>query len=302
MGNLDTAQIEQLHAIGEYLQQIRLEQARSLEDIAAKTYIPLRILRALEAGQQDTLPEPVFVQGFIRRYGEALGLDGSTLAQSFPVARQIVIPEPRQDDVLDASDMTSQQEPSEPSWLADARRSPLLYAGAALLLIAALYSLSRLFTQPQRPEPATVSTQAPASSNTSVSPTPSANQPASPVPTSPTSSSPVASPAPAASPASSAAPKPSSASPVSVAVNLSDAAWLQVITDGTVTYEGTLPKGTKRTWTAKRELTIVSGNAGAVSTAFNGGTSKVMGTTGMVEELTFTPKGSDTTTDDAPTN
>lgn len=301
MGNLDTAQIEQLHAIGEYLQQIRLEQARSLEDIAAKTYIPLRILRALEAGQQDTLPEPVFVQGFIRRYGEALGLDGSTLAQSFPVSRQIV-PEPEQNDDFGSSDVPLQQDASEPSRFAD-NRSPLLYGGAAVLLIAALYGLSRLFTQPQRPTPATVSTEAPAPAKTNVSPAPTPQQPNSSASTAPVSSSPTASPvSPATSPASSAAPKPSSASPVSVAVNLNDAAWLQVISDGNVTYEGTLPKGTKRTWTARQELTIVSGNAGAVSTAFNGGAAKVMGTTGQVEELTFTPQGSGTTAANEPIN
>ncbi|MCU0525387.1 MAG: DUF4115 domain-containing protein [Elainella sp. Prado103] len=85
MGTLDTVQQEQLEAIGTYLSQVREGQARSLEEISAKTYIPMRLLKAIELGQGKTLPEPVFIQGFIRRYADALGLDGIDLSQKFPV-------------------------------------------------------------------------------------------------------------------------------------------------------------------------------------------------------------------------
>jgi cytoskeletal protein RodZ len=281
VGNLDTAQSEQLQAIGEYLQQIRLDQARSLEEIAAKTYIPLRILRALESGHEDILPEPVFVQGFIRRYGEALGLDGSELSQSFPVQRQMMIPEPRQDDGFDPSPNALQRDSFEFPRLSDHHRSPLLYGGVAVLLVGALvYGLSRFFAQPQRSTPSTVK----------------------PAPTAPTTSAaPVASPNPASAPVRTAAvsPKPAAgAAPITVATSLSDAAWLQVTVDGNLDYEGTLPKGTQRTWTAKQELTIVAGNAGAVSTSFNGSDAKIMGAPGIVRELTFTAPGNGTTDTD----
>lgn len=86
MNHLDPAQVEQLQEIGAYLRQRRQESSISIEEIAAKTLIRLGILKAIEEGQFDQLPEPVFVQGFIRRYGDVLGLDGAALAKTFPTS------------------------------------------------------------------------------------------------------------------------------------------------------------------------------------------------------------------------
>ncbi len=86
MNNLNPTQLEQLKKIGAYLRQLRQEQAKSTEEIATKTFIPSRLLKALEEGETEQLPEPIFIQGFIRRYAEALNLDGMTLAQSFPTS------------------------------------------------------------------------------------------------------------------------------------------------------------------------------------------------------------------------
>lgn len=84
MNNLNPAQVEQLKEIGAQLRQQRQEQSISTEQVAAKTFIPLRLLTALEEGQSENLPEPVFIQGFIRRYADVLDLDGDALAKSFP--------------------------------------------------------------------------------------------------------------------------------------------------------------------------------------------------------------------------
>jgi cytoskeletal protein RodZ len=84
MNHLNPTQVEQLKEIGAHLRQYREEQSISTEEVAAKTFIPLRLLKALEEGQLDQLPEPIFVQGFIRRYADAIDLDGAALAQTFP--------------------------------------------------------------------------------------------------------------------------------------------------------------------------------------------------------------------------
>ncbi|MBD2080574.1 helix-turn-helix domain-containing protein [Leptolyngbya sp. FACHB-17] len=83
MGN--SAQKEQLKAIGTRLSEERQKKSMSLEEIAAKTYIPLRLLNAIEDANLDRLPEPVFVQGFIRRYADAIGLNGIALSKEFTV-------------------------------------------------------------------------------------------------------------------------------------------------------------------------------------------------------------------------
>ncbi len=80
MSNYNPTQIQQLQELGAYLRQQRLDQSLTLEQIATSTFIRLSILKALEQGKVDELPELVYVQGFLRRYGEALNLDGHELA------------------------------------------------------------------------------------------------------------------------------------------------------------------------------------------------------------------------------
>ncbi len=84
MSRLNPEQAEQLKEIGAYLRLHRQEQSISTEEVAAKTFIQSRLLKALEEGQLEQLPEPVFIQGFIRRYADALKLDGAALAETFP--------------------------------------------------------------------------------------------------------------------------------------------------------------------------------------------------------------------------
>ncbi len=82
---LNEAQVEQLKEISNYLLQVRQEKSIRIEEVAAKTHIRLAFLKALEAGEFEELPEPVYVQGFIRRYADVLGLDGAALANTFTV-------------------------------------------------------------------------------------------------------------------------------------------------------------------------------------------------------------------------
>lgn len=80
---LNEAQQEQLQQITVYLREVREEKSIPLAEIAEQTRIRLAFLLALESGRFEDLPEPIYVQGFIRRYGDVLGLDGTALAQSF---------------------------------------------------------------------------------------------------------------------------------------------------------------------------------------------------------------------------
>jgi cytoskeleton protein RodZ len=77
---------EQLKSIVTQLTQARQAKGITLEEIATKTFIPQRLLKALEEGKFDRLPEAVFVQGFVRRYADEVGLDGMALSRSFVIA------------------------------------------------------------------------------------------------------------------------------------------------------------------------------------------------------------------------
>ncbi len=85
MTKFSAPQQSQLAQIGAFLRDHREKQGKSLEDIAICTYIRPQLLNGLETGDPDVLPEPIFVQGFIRRYAEAMGLNGLELAQQFTV-------------------------------------------------------------------------------------------------------------------------------------------------------------------------------------------------------------------------
>ena len=267
----DPSQIEILQDIGDYLRQVREEQAKSLEEIASKTYIPLRLLKAIEAGQATILPEPVFVRGFIRRYAEALGLDGLSLAKEFPL--QVAPTSPTADDAGEIALPPPPAQELKPIRSTDRPRSfyPLYLGMGAIALVIVLYGLLKSglprtlvnfvqsVLQPDGNENA-------ASTQISASPT-------APSPT------PVISPI---------IVPPSPIAPVQVDVSLTANSWMRVTVDGKLAYEGTLPSGTKQTWAGQQAIVIRAGNAGAVLVAFNQGEAKVMGELGQVANQTFT--------------
>lgn len=113
MTSYSTVQKQQLSQLGAYLQEKRQEQGKSLEEISLQTYIRAQLLKAVEAGDTSDLPQPIFVQGFIRRYADALGLDGTNFAKQFPVHSipNTPRPVPRPATPVDMSYQTPAQKP-----------------------------------------------------------------------------------------------------------------------------------------------------------------------------------------------
>lgn len=70
--------------LGQELQQVRENRGISLYQLHSWTHIPLHHLTAIETGNLKNLPPDIYVRGFIRRIGDALGLDGSEIADSLP--------------------------------------------------------------------------------------------------------------------------------------------------------------------------------------------------------------------------
>jgi cytoskeletal protein RodZ len=53
----------------------------SLDDIAAKTKISVRFLKAIEAGEYEQLPGGIFTTSYLRQYAAAIGCDEATLLE-----------------------------------------------------------------------------------------------------------------------------------------------------------------------------------------------------------------------------
>lgn len=288
---VNSAQKEQLKAIGTRLGEERQKKSISLEEIAAKTYIPQRLLSAIEDGNLDRLPEPVFVQGFIRRYGDAIGLDGTQLSKEFTVdlsplpstATLISLsPEPPLKPAVQAAPLKPAAtvtprpapKPLEPVMIRDepklvvdeppARLPLIALAGAVGLGVIGILAATLFNRPPERSTP--VATASPAAK-------PSAQPPSAPPPA-------AVAPTPAAT---------ALAGTVGVKMNVLEDSWVEVVVDGTPAFEGTLPKGTQRTWNGKKQVVVNAGNAGGVALSYNNAPFKPMGATGEVQSATLPP-------------
>jgi ribosome-binding protein aMBF1 (putative translation factor) len=75
---------EILRQLGQELRQAREARLLSLDQLHRQTLIPLHHIEAFESGCLEHLPEDVYIRGFIRRLGVALGLNGVAMAASIP--------------------------------------------------------------------------------------------------------------------------------------------------------------------------------------------------------------------------
>jgi cytoskeletal protein RodZ len=84
-------QSEKLLQLGTQLAGIRQEQNLTLDELVLLTRIPRRLLKAIEEGNLTNLPEPIYIQGLIRQFADALGLNGVEFASHFPIGAQSVV-------------------------------------------------------------------------------------------------------------------------------------------------------------------------------------------------------------------
>ena len=286
MKGLDAFQIEQLEQIADYLHDQRQRQSVSLDKVAQETFIPLRLLQALENKEIDRLPEPVYIKGFIRRYGDAIGLDGSEIADAFPiepapivqefseaqVEPPIQVPEPSRTRFKSSSETSLNWKPYLPYGLAGLGIAAFIGAIAWAGSTVFKPSTSSVATDPGKSSTATTQPTAPSTTSSSDKDINSASLP----PASSTDAS-----------KEDAATAEASSTPVQLDISLTDRSWVEVVADGKVQYEGILPKGEQRTWKAQKNITIRAGNAGAVVASYNQGEAKPLGKAGQVVDAEF---------------
>jgi len=133
-------QEEKLQTIGAQIRQVREQQSMSLEEVETKTRIQARLLRAIEQGDLNQLPEPVYLKGLIKQFADAVGLEGAEYAQQFPTVSQIYN--------------------IKPSWQpssATVLRPLHLYLGYVLLVILSLGGLSYVVDQKLTPPQSEIS-------------------------------------------------------------------------------------------------------------------------------------------------
>ena len=249
--NYTIDQEQKLKDIGINLNRIRVGQNISLETVASQTHISKRLLEAIEAGDVTKLPEPFYVRALVNKFARQIG------------ATEIDLEFLSLSEANTAINGTS----SNNRYRFDFQlRSPHLYL---LYILLVLISVKGITTLVERP--VVVDRTIPSSGT---NPEVESSQPAIQL------DQPEA--------ASQLISQSSTPQAVTVGINLQERCWLKVMVDGKVAFEGTLAKGTQRSWTGDREVTIRAGNAGGVAISFNNQQQKVLGAPGQVEEITYT--------------
>ncbi len=67
--------------VGDRLRRTREAEGLTLDDIASRTRIPIRHLRAIEDSNWPELPAVTYTVGFARSYANAIGIDGAAIGR-----------------------------------------------------------------------------------------------------------------------------------------------------------------------------------------------------------------------------
>jgi len=280
----------------EELQRTRESKGLRLEDIARRYRIRLSFLESIESGRFEDLPEPVYTKTFIKTYAGVLGVDaGPILAQYAKHIEQTLPPVPPEEKAA-----TEAKGP-------DAGKAVLAWVGMlgsrvgwtflalAVVIVLGIYAFQ---DRPEKPLPAKTAVreearppekpaevkppeEPPAQPAQQPEAAPPQQQAAAPEPKKPE--------APPA-PAEKREPAPATGGTLSLTIEATEAAWVQVRADKTPAVQRLLQAGEKVSAEAKEKITVDLGNAGGVQITFQGQSLGSPGKRGEVVHLVY-PEG-----------
>jgi cytoskeletal protein RodZ len=240
---------EILGQIGAKLRQLREQSHLSIEDISVRTRIQPRLIQAIEEGHIEMLPEPVYVKGMVKRYGNSLGLDGMAISEQVPSWE----PQAASFEPLTKIQVTgfNRQTTSfnRPVWI-----KPLhIYLGYTLAIIGIGAITSHLLNNAIKRQPR--------STGVVVQPHRAVGIAVSP--------------------------QPIQLPDVPVEIVVKSPTWAQIGIDGTTKFTGSLKPGTKFKWIAKKQVTISTSNAGGLLFSRDAQLPKPLGKIGQKQTITI---------------
>ena len=79
-----------LKRIGNFIKEARISRNQSIEELASDLKIGAHQLQAIEEGNEDLLPEKVFIKAMVRRISEKLKIDTEFIMSEFKTERKDV--------------------------------------------------------------------------------------------------------------------------------------------------------------------------------------------------------------------
>jgi len=84
----NTKQQSSLKRIGNFIKEARLSRNQSVEELASDLKIGSHQLKAIEEGNEEELPEKVFIKAMVRRISQKLKLDTEFIMNELKTERQ----------------------------------------------------------------------------------------------------------------------------------------------------------------------------------------------------------------------
>ena len=112
--NNDNREQASLKRIGNFIKEARLSRDQSIEELAANLKIGEHQLKAIEDGNQDQLPEEVFIKAMVRRIAQKLKLDTEFIMNEFNNKKGEVKIEEIVEEVSKKSDKSKQSKKVNP--------------------------------------------------------------------------------------------------------------------------------------------------------------------------------------------
>ena len=103
-----------LKRIGNFIKEARLSRNQSIEELASNLKIGEHQLKAIEDGNENDLPEKVFVKAMVRRISEKLKLDTQFIMGEFNIERKELKIEEIVEEVTSQSQKRSQKKNKNP--------------------------------------------------------------------------------------------------------------------------------------------------------------------------------------------
>jgi len=240
-------------AFGEELKRNRRLREVSLESIASATKISVRHLEALERGDYQRLPAPVFTRGFIRAYAGFLGLDPDEMVTAYL-------------SEIGVSPRVSDAGPAHRTARAPSTRLLVLAAVAAAVAVLVAAGVWRRARRPHPPvaHPALLP---PVSLSPHIRQVPA--PPVSPVGSAASTTGP-SSPLPATDAVRSSAPPAAASDSLRLSMRLDADCWSEIFADERLLFSGVLHRGEERNFEARKSFRVTMGNAAAARISVNG--------------------------------
>jgi cytoskeleton protein RodZ len=275
--------------IGPVLEKARKQKGLTLEEVEHATKIRKRYLAGLEREDFGVLPDAVYVQGFLKTYANYLGLDGEELSRELKDQRR---PRRERGIAYGVPETSEFDRPLiNPGELAKTRNRKTVSGSTILTFVVALLALAAIVgslyyvgrgVQTSNPN-SSPSSEEKAGKEADNGSKPQAESEQAPAPSKGEEETP-------AEQNDNAASEPQ---PESLRVEVSvegSASWLSILTDGNLAYEQIAQPGYSQTFEAQREISIKTGNAGAVGVKVNGQDLGKLGEYGEVVTKNWTLK------------